>query len=35
MLNNVFMMSSVILMAAILKVGHNGNFVPTDYVLTG
>ena len=35
MLNYEFIVSSVILMAAILKIGHIGNFVPTDHVLTG
>ena len=28
-----FTKSSVILMATILKIGHTGNFVPTDHVL--
>ena len=35
MLKYKFMVSSVILMAAILKIGHIANFVPTDHVLTG
>ena len=35
MLNYEFMANSVILMAAILKIGHIDNFVPTDHVLTG
>ena len=35
MLNYTFMVSSVILIAAILKIGHIGNYVPTDHVLTG
>ena len=33
MLNYKFMVSLVILMAAILKIDHIGNFVPTDPVL--
>ena len=34
MLNYEFIASSVILMAAILKIGHISNFVPTDHLLT-
>ena len=34
MFNYEFMVSSVILMAAIVKIGHIGNFVPTDHMLT-
>ena len=35
MLSYEFMVSSVILMPGILKIGHIGNFVPTDHVLAG
>ena len=35
MLDYEFMVISLILMAAILKISHIGNFVPTDHVLTG
>ena len=35
MFNVEFMVCSVILMPGILQIGHIGNFVPTDHVLTG
>ena len=35
MFNYEFMVSSIILMDAILKIGYIGNFVPTAHVLTG
>ena len=35
MVNYEFMVSYVILMAAILKNDHIGNFVPADHALTG